>query len=54
MMGSAMVCVAESKEEVLEVLKKDPYTTGGVWNMEKVCGSLLCSWVRKGDANRPV
>ncbi|KAI1817348.1 hypothetical protein GGS20DRAFT_582486 [Poronia punctata] len=32
--GSSLVCVAESKEEVLEVLKKDIYATSGVWDLE--------------------
>lgn len=31
-----MLAVAESKEEVLEVLKKDIYCTSGVWDWGKV------------------
>ncbi|KAA6414427.1 MAG: hypothetical protein FRX48_01176 [Lasallia pustulata] len=34
--GSVMLAVAESKEEVLEVLKKDIYCTSGVWDWGKV------------------
>lgn len=35
--GSTIVISAESKEEVLEVLKKDPYVKADVWDLEKVC-----------------
>ena len=45
--GSVMLAVAESKKEVLEVLKKDVYCTSGVWDWDKVqihavsvCGRL--------------
>ncbi|ODA80754.1 hypothetical protein RJ55_03713 [Drechmeria coniospora] len=34
-MGSTMVCVAESKEEVLRQLQEDIYSTSGVWDTEK-------------------
>lgn len=34
--GSTLVCRAESKEAVLEQLKKDIYVTSGVWDIEKV------------------
>lgn len=34
--GSAMIAHAISKEEVLEMIKKDIYTESGVWNLEKV------------------
>lgn len=34
--GSVMIAVAESKEEVLEKLRKDIYATSGVWNMDEV------------------
>jgi len=34
--GSAMLAYAETKEEVIESLKNDIYTKGGVWNWEKV------------------
>ena len=36
MIGSAMMAHAASKEEVLEMIKKDIYTESGVWNLEKV------------------
>ncbi|KAH7325783.1 hypothetical protein B0I35DRAFT_421173 [Stachybotrys elegans] len=35
-MGSTLVCISTSKEEVLEQLKKDIYATSGVWDMDKV------------------
>ena len=38
--GSAMVCVAASKEEVIEKLKKDVYAESGVWDFSKVCACL--------------
>lgn len=38
--GSLMGCVAESREAVVAILKKDPYTTNNVWNWEKVC--IMC------------
>lgn len=31
-----MVARAESREQVVEELKKDVYTTAGVWDWEKV------------------
>jgi hypothetical protein len=34
--GSTLVCKAESKEAILEQLKKDIYATSGVWDLEKV------------------
>jgi len=36
MIGSSMVFVAESKEVVLERIRKDIYTTSGVWDVDKV------------------
>ena len=39
--GSAMVCVAASKEEVIEKLKKDVYAESGVWDFSKVCACLF-------------
>jgi hypothetical protein len=41
MMGSAMVCVAASKEEVYEVLKNDIYAKNEVWDLSKVCLRFL-------------
>jgi hypothetical protein len=35
-MGSTLVCWAESKEEIIEELKKDIYTKSGVWDLDKV------------------
>jgi uncharacterized protein len=34
--GSAMMAHAASKEEVMEMIKKDIYADSGVWNLEKV------------------
>jgi hypothetical protein len=34
--GSTIVAVAETKEQVIEDLKKDIYYTSGVWDIEKV------------------
>lgn len=39
--GSTLVCKAESKEAVLEQLKKDIYATSGVWDLEKVNTAVL-------------
>ncbi|KAF4978986.1 hypothetical protein FZEAL_4717 [Fusarium zealandicum] len=35
-MGSTLVCVANSAEEVREQLSKDIYATSGVWDMDKI------------------
>ena len=43
--GSAFIAVAESKEEVLEVLRKDVYAESGIWDMSKV-------WVADSDVLR--
>lgn len=45
--GSLMGCVAESKEAVIAILKKDPYTINNVWNWEKVC--IMCFPVWSSD-----
>jgi hypothetical protein len=34
MIGSALIAVAETKEEVIEKLKKDIYATSGVWDVD--------------------
>lgn len=34
--GSTLVMKAESKEQVVEALKKDPYSKADVWDWEKV------------------
>lgn len=39
--GSTLVCMAESKEEIIEMLKKDIYGESGVWDIEKVCAPTL-------------
>ena len=36
MKGSFFVAVGETKEEVIEELRRDVYSTGGVWDWEKV------------------
>ncbi|KAK2596701.1 hypothetical protein QQS21_006216 [Conoideocrella luteorostrata] len=41
-MGSTLVCRGESKEQILEQLKKDVYVTSGVWDIEKVRGQTRC------------
>jgi len=46
--GSCMVALASSKDEVLEMLKKDIYAKSGVWDFSKV--SLAFKNVRKGSA----
>ena len=35
MIGSALLIVASSKEEVIEKLKSDIYGTSGVWDVDK-------------------
>ena len=34
--GSTLLAYAETKEEVVEALKKDVYSTSGVWDWSKV------------------
>ena len=34
--GSALIVRGDTKEEVIEFLKKDIYSTSGVWDWEKV------------------
>ncbi|KAI8322080.1 hypothetical protein GQ54DRAFT_260614 [Martensiomyces pterosporus] len=36
MVGSALVVNADSKEEVLELLRTDPYTVGKAWDLDSV------------------
>lgn len=36
MTGSVLMCVADTKEEVMERVKKDVYYTSDVWDKEKV------------------
>ncbi|PHH66886.1 hypothetical protein CDD81_5238 [Ophiocordyceps australis] len=33
--GSALICHAESKEQILEQLREDVYATEGVWDVDK-------------------
>lgn len=42
MNGSALLAFAESKEDVMTLLRNDIYTVSGVWNLEKVC--ICTSW----------
>lgn len=34
--GTVLLATVGSKEEILEILKKDPYTQHGVWDLEGV------------------
>lgn len=34
--GSTLVCIGESKEEIIDMLRKDIYATSGVWDVDKV------------------
>lgn len=45
MRGSAMLCLASSKEEVLERVKRDVYTQNGVWDVEKVSSFFFFFWI---------
>jgi uncharacterized protein len=36
MIGSALIVVAATREEVVQRLKDDVYSTVGVWDMDKV------------------
>lgn len=38
--GSAMIARAESREKLIEELKKDIYTTAGIWDWDKVNRNL--------------
>ena len=39
--GSAMVALASSKEEVMEMLKKDIYAKSEVWDFSKACFNVM-------------
>jgi hypothetical protein len=41
--GSAMVALAATKEEVVERLKIDVYNANGVWDLSKVCQMIPVS-----------
>jgi len=45
--GSAMLVGANSREEVIERLKRDVYVTNGVWDWEKIQIIPFKSAVRK-------
>ncbi|PIA14260.1 hypothetical protein COEREDRAFT_82921 [Coemansia reversa NRRL 1564] len=36
MVGSSLIIRAESEQQVLELLRTDPYTVGGAWNLDTV------------------
>lgn len=40
MTGSVLMCVADTKEEVLDRVKKDVYYTSDVWDKEKVSADV--------------
>jgi len=46
--GSAMIALAETKEEVIEAIKRDIYYTSGVWDLSKVQIWPFRSAIRKG------
>ncbi|KAG2419178.1 hypothetical protein HFD88_002285 [Aspergillus terreus] len=46
--GSSLIVVAESKEEVMELIRKDIYSTGGVWDLENCQVIPFQSAVRVG------
>jgi hypothetical protein len=48
MLGSTMIAVADTKEEVLEKLRNDIYAREGVWDLEKVQIWPFRSAIRSG------
>ncbi|KAG2420649.1 hypothetical protein HFD88_000262 [Aspergillus terreus] len=46
--GSMLMVVAESKEEVMELIRKDIYSTSGVWDLENCQVIPFKSAVRVG------
>ena len=44
--GSALVAWASSKEEVIELLKKDIYGTSNVWDFSKVCLHFILVYIK--------
>ena len=46
--GSAMIALAETKEEVVDAIKKDIYYTSGVWDLSKMQIWPFRSAIRKG------
>ncbi len=45
--GSAMLVQADSREEVLQVIRRDVYSKNGVWDLEKmqIYPVSSCVWV---------
>lgn len=43
MNGSVMIALADTKDEVLEKIRKDVYYTSGVWDESKVSNLLFCA-----------
>jgi len=48
MIGSAMIAYAESKEEVIDAIKKDIYAESEVWDLSKIQIWPFRSAIRKG------
>jgi uncharacterized protein len=48
MIGSSLIVVASTKEEVMELLAGDIYTRSGVWDLDKVQVWPFRSAVRNG------
>lgn len=48
MRGSVMLALAESEEEVMEQLRRDPYSKGEVWDWGRVEVHAFRSAFRKG------
>lgn len=40
--GSMIMAVAENEQEVLDLLKKDVYSTSGVWDLENAQIIAVC------------
>jgi hypothetical protein len=48
MIGSAMIAYAETKEEVIDAIKRDIYTKSEVWDLSKIQIWPFRSAIRKG------
>jgi uncharacterized protein len=48
MLGSTLIAVAETKEEVLDKIRSDVYAKEGVWDVEKVQIWPFRSAIRSG------
>lgn len=46
--GSTMIAQASTKEEVMDIIKKDIYSESGVWDLEKVS---LATYLYRKRAN---